>query len=71
MYAVSGEIINYVDVFVQSVEQNLSTLQGYQLVLNSLGPLSASKDERHPQIYGDPQFGISTEAAFQLGAVMT
>ena len=71
MYAVSGEIINDMDVFVQSVGWNLSTLQGLPLVLKGLGPLSASKDERHPQIYGDPQFGISTEAAFQLGAVMT
>ena len=53
MYAVSGEIINYVDVFVQSV----GWVQGLPLVLKGLGPLSASKDERHPQIYGDPQFG--------------
>ena len=57
MYAVSGEIRYYMDVFVQSVGWNLSTLQGHPLILKSLGPLSAYEDEKHPQTHGDPQFG--------------
>ena len=57
MYAVSGGIINYMDTFVQSVEQNLSTLQHHQFLLKDLGPFSAFKDEKDPQTYGDPQFG--------------
>ena len=45
------------DIFVQSVGCNLSTLQGHQLIQKGLGPLSAYEDEKCPQTYGDPQFG--------------
>ena len=70
MYAVSGGIINYMDIFVQSVEQNLSTLQGYQLVLNSLNNFLLPKMRGIHRFMEILSLGTSTKAAFQLGGIM-
>ena len=70
MYAVSGGIINDMDTFVQSVEQNLSTLQGYQLVLNSLNNFLLPKMRGIHRFMEILSLGTSTEAAFQLGGII-